>query len=49
MKSVGKSRVSSTSTLNPSLLDFAGVVSAPSSPPLDVTETLLFRGGIVLV
>ena len=35
-----------TSILIPSLEPFAGVPSAPSSAPLDVTETLLFRGGI---
>ena len=36
-----------TSTLVPSLGAFTGVDSAPSSPPFEATETLLFRGGIL--
>ena len=31
----------------PSLDAFAGVVSAPSSGPFDMTEALLFRGGML--
>jgi len=31
----------------PSFKAFAGVASAPSSAPLDTTETLLFRGGMM--
>ena len=31
----------------PSFAAFAGVDSAPSSAPLDPTETLLLRGGIL--
>ncbi len=33
----------------PSLFAFAGVTSAPSSAAFDTTETLLFRGGMVVV
>jgi len=31
------------------LFAFAGVTSAPSSAAFDMTETLLFRGGMVVV